>query len=136
LHGWLELSYSLAESNPGACGGGFSMLIAPDMRGFGRTSAPPIVSAYSILDHVGDMVALVASLQEKQAVIVGTHWGAPVAWPRRCSARCFTAVAGLSVRPPLRGAAGRSIPPEADHQSTAIFSDAGVAEAEFERDVN
>ena len=32
------------------------------MRGFGRTSAPANIAAYSIFDHVGDTVALVAAL--------------------------------------------------------------------------
>ena len=38
--------------------------VAPDMRGFGRTSAPEDVAAYTILHNVGDMVALVAALGE------------------------------------------------------------------------
>jgi pimeloyl-ACP methyl ester carboxylesterase len=47
---------------------------------FGGTSAPADIDAYSIFDTVGDMVALVTALGEKQAVIVGHDWGAPVAW--------------------------------------------------------
>jgi len=37
-------------------------VVAPDRRGFGRTSAPANIGAYSIFDHVGDTVALVAAL--------------------------------------------------------------------------
>ena len=78
-HGWPELSYSWRHQIPAIAAAGFHV-VAPDMRGFGRTSAPADIDAYSIFDTVGDMVALVAALGEKQAVIVGHDWGAPVAW--------------------------------------------------------
>ena len=78
-HGWPELSYSWRHQIPAIAAAGFRV-VAPDMRGFGRTSAPADIAAYSIFDHVGDMVALVAALGEKQAVIIGHDWGAPVAW--------------------------------------------------------
>ncbi len=73
-HGWPELSYSWRHQirrlpRP------VSMSWAPDMRGFGRTSAPSDVNAYSIFDTVGDMVALVAALDKTQAVIIGHDWG-------------------------------------------------------------
>jgi len=50
------------------------------MRRFGRTSAPADIFAYSIFDTGGDMVALVAALGERNALIIGHDWGAPVAW--------------------------------------------------------
>ena len=78
-HGWPELSYSWRHQIPAIAAAGFRV-VAPDMRGFGRTSAPAEIGAYTILHNVGDMVALVAALGEKQAVIVGHDWGAPVAW--------------------------------------------------------
>ena len=74
------------------------------MRGFGRTSAPSDINAYSIFDRVGDMVALVAALGKNQAVIVGHDWGAPVAWHAAMfRPDIFRAVAGLSIPPPFRG---------------------------------
>ena len=78
-HGWPELSYSWRHQIPAIAAAGFHVA-APDMRGFGRTSAPADIDAYSIFDHVGDMVALIAALGKNQAVIVGHDWGAPVAW--------------------------------------------------------
>ncbi len=102
-HGWPELSYSWRHQIPAIAAAGFHV-VAPDMRGFGRTSAPADINAYSIFDTVGDMVALVAALGEKQAVIIGHDWGAPVAWHAALfRPDVFTAVAGLSVPPPFRG---------------------------------
>ncbi len=102
-HGWPELSYSWRHQIAALAAAGFHV-VAPDMRGFGRTSAPVDISAYSIFDTVGDMVALVAALGENRAAIVGHDWGAPVAWHAALfRPDIFSAVAGLSVPPPRRG---------------------------------
>src|SRR6478609_8096508 len=78
-HGWPELSSSWRHQLPAIAAAGFRV-VAPDMRGFGRTSAPQSIESYSIFDLVGDMVALVAALGETRAIIIGHDWGAPVAW--------------------------------------------------------
>src|SRR5205807_9781901 len=77
-HGWPELSHSWRHQLPVLAQAGYHA-VAPDMRGFGRTTAPADIGAYTIFDTVGDMVALVAALGERDAVIVGHDWGAPVA---------------------------------------------------------
>jgi pimeloyl-ACP methyl ester carboxylesterase len=138
-HGWPELSYSWRHQIPAIAAAGYHVA-APDMRGFGRTSAPADVGAYSIFDHVGDMVALVAALGEKQAVIVGHDWGAPVAWHAAMfRPDVFSAVAGLSVPPPFRGR-GRPLDTLRESGITNFywqyFQTPGVAEGEFERDVD
>ena len=137
-HGWPELSYSWRHQIPAIAAAGFHVA-APDMRGFGRTSAPADIDAYSIFDHVGDMVALAAALGKNHAVIVGHDWGAPVAWHAAMfRPDIFTAVAGLSVPPPFRG---RSRPLDSLRESGITnfywqyFQQPGIAEAEFERDV-
>ena len=79
-HGWPELSYSWRHQIPVLAAAGYRV-VAPDMRGYGGTSAPADINAYSILDLVGDMVALVKALGETQAIIIGHDWGANVAWP-------------------------------------------------------
>jgi pimeloyl-ACP methyl ester carboxylesterase len=85
------------------------------------------------------MVALVSALGEKQAMIVGHDWGAPVAWDAaKFRPDIFTKVAGLSVPPPLRG---RSRPLETLRENGVTnfywqyFQTPGIAEAEFERDI-
>jgi pimeloyl-ACP methyl ester carboxylesterase len=137
-HGWPELSYSWRHQIPELAAAGFHVAV-PDMRGFGRTAAPADVKAYSIFDTVGDMVALVEALGEKQAIIVGHDWGAPVAWHAALfRPDLFKAVAGLSVPPPFRG---RARPLDTLRESGITnfywqyFQTPGVAEAEFERDV-
>ncbi len=137
-HGWPELSYSWRHQIPAIAEAGFHV-VAPDMRGFGRSSAPADIGAYSIFDNVGDMVALVAALGEKQAVIIGHDWGAPVAWHAAMfRPDVFTKVAGLSVPPPFRGR-GRPLDTLRNNGITNFywqyFQAPGVAEAEFERDV-
>jgi pimeloyl-ACP methyl ester carboxylesterase len=137
-HGWPELSYSWRHQIPALAAAGFHV-VAPDMRGFGRTSAPAEVEAYSIFHTTGDMIALVAALGEKHAMIVGHDWGAPVAWHAALfRPDVFTKVAGLSVPPPFRG---RGRPLETLRQGGITnfywqyFQPPDVAEAEFERDV-
>jgi pimeloyl-ACP methyl ester carboxylesterase len=137
-HGWPELSYSWRHQISAIAEAGFHV-VAPDMRGYGRTSAPADIAAYSIFDTVGDMVALVTALGEREAVIVGHDWGAPVAWHAALfRPDMFTKVAGLSVPPPFRG---RARPLESLSAGGVTnfywqyFQTPGIAEAEFERDV-
>ncbi len=137
-HGWPELAYSWRHQLPALAAAGFHA-VAPDMRGYGRSSAPAEIDAYTILHLVGDMVALVAALGETQAVIVGHDWGAPVAWAAAMlRPDVFHAVAALSVPHRARGSA----PPLASLRALGVtrfylqyFQEPGVAEAEFERDV-
>lgn len=138
-HGWPELSHSWRHQLPAIAAAGFHA-VAPDMRGFGRTSAPQSIDSYSIFDTVGDMVALVAALGETRAIIIGHDWGAPVAWHAALfRPDIFAAVGGLSVAPPWRG---RERPLDTLAKSGVTnfywqyFQKPGVAEAEFERDVD
>jgi len=103
-HGWPELWYSWRHQLVALAAAGFRA-VAPDMRGFGRTTAPDDVAAYTIFHTVGDMVALVAALGEKRAVIAGHDWGAPVAWHAALMRPdLFPAVVAMSVPHRRRGA--------------------------------
>jgi len=137
-HGWPELSYSWRHQIPALASAGYHV-VAPDMRGFGRSEAPADIAAYSIFDVVGDIVALVAALGERQAVIIGHDWGAPVAWHAALfRPDIFTAVAGLSVPPPFRGRARPLDMLRANGIENfywQYFQAPGTAEAELERDV-
>jgi len=136
-HGWPELWYSWRHQLMALAEAGFHA-VAPDMRGFGQTSAPDDVGAYTILHNVGDMVALVAALGEKQAIIVGHDWGAPVAWTAAMMRPdLFPAVVAMSVpHRPRSAAAPLQTLKDAGlgNYYWIYFQKPGVAEAEFERD--
>jgi len=137
-HGWPELSYSWRHQIPALAAAGFHV-VAPDMRGFGRTTAPADIEAYSIFHTTGDMVALVAALGDRQAFIIGHDWGAPVAWHAAMfRPDVFTKVAGLSVPPFTRGVSRPLETLRANGITNfywQYFQPPSVAEAEFERDV-
>src|SRR5260370_33738615 len=86
------------------------------------------------------MVALVAALGKKRAIIVGHDWGAPVAWHAALfRPDVFSAVAGMSVPPPLRGR-GRPLDILRESGITNFYwqyvPTPGVAEREFDRDAD
>jgi epoxide hydrolase A/B len=136
-HGFPEGWYSWRDQLAALASAGYRA-VAPDMRGYGRTEAPPAISSYTILDIVGDMIALVSQLGEKQAVIVGHDWGANIAWHAALfRPDVFPAVAALSVPFRQRGPA----PPLHMLRKAGLlshywfhFQEPGVAEAEFEQD--
>ena len=79
VHGWPELSISWREQLPAFAALGFRA-IAPDMRGYGRSSVYPRHEDYALEGIVADMVELLGALGVKRAVWVGHDWGSPVVW--------------------------------------------------------
>lgn len=89
-HGFPELAYSWRHQLPAVADAGFRA-IAPDQRGYGRSSTPEPIEAYS-LDHLtGDLADLLDALEIDRAIFVGHDWGGFVAWampvlfPERCA---------------------------------------------------
>jgi pimeloyl-ACP methyl ester carboxylesterase len=138
-HGWPESWYSWKHQMAAAAQAGWRA-VAPDMRGYGGTDAPAEVDQYTLLHLVGDMVDLVQALGEREAVVVGHDWGAPVAW--HCALLrpdLFRAVVGMSVpyTPPARIDLLSAMEKIGVHDFyMQYFQAPGVAEAEFERDVD
>ncbi len=96
-HGFPESWYSWRHQLSALAEAGFHV-VAPDQRGYGQTTAPSAIEAYTQLHLVGDIVGLVHALGESTAVIVGHDWGAPVAWNAALwRPDVFRAVAALSV---------------------------------------
>jgi pimeloyl-ACP methyl ester carboxylesterase len=137
-HGWPELWYSWRHQLPALAAAGYRA-VAPDMRGFGRTEAPERIEDYTILHTIGDVVGLVGALGEREAIIIGHDWGAPVAWTAAMMRPdLFRAVVGMSVphRPRSAEAPLKTLR-QAGLQNYywIYFQEPGVAEREFERDV-
>jgi pimeloyl-ACP methyl ester carboxylesterase len=78
-HGFPELWYSWRHQLPALADAGYRV-VAPDQRGYGRTSRPEAVEDYDIAHLAGDILGLLDALGEEQAVVVGHDWGAIVAW--------------------------------------------------------
>lgn len=89
VHGWPELSISWRHQLPVFASLGFRA-IAPDMRGYGRSSVYTRHEDYAVEQSVTDMLELLQALGRERAVWVGHDWGSPVVWalashhPERC----------------------------------------------------
>ena len=79
LHGFPELAFSWRHQFPALADAGFHA-IAPDQRGYGRTSVPPDVSDYRMSELVADVHGLLDALDLNTATFVGHDWGAFVLW--------------------------------------------------------
>ena len=78
-HGFPDTSYTWRHQMKAVALAGYRA-IAPDMRGYGRSSAPADPALYTPLQTSGDLVGLLDALQIPRAVIVGHDWGATHAW--------------------------------------------------------
>src|ERR687891_1579862 len=78
-HGFPELWYSWRHQLPALAEAGYRVL-APDMRGCGRSGIPDDVAAYSMLHLVGDVVGLLDRLDLESVVLVGHDWAAETVW--------------------------------------------------------
>jgi pimeloyl-ACP methyl ester carboxylesterase len=79
VHGWPELSESWRHQLPCFAALGFRC-VAPDMRGYGRSSVPARQEDYAMPPIVRDMLELLDGLGRERAVWVGHDWGSPVVW--------------------------------------------------------
>ena len=79
LHGFPEGAESWAEQVDAVARAG-GLAVAPDMRGYGLTDAPPNVEDYAITHLVEDVAGIVRSFGRDRAHIAGHDWGAIVAW--------------------------------------------------------
>ena len=136
-HGFPESWYSWRHQLKALAEAGYRA-VAPDMRGYGDSDRPEHIDRYTLFHLVGDMVGVLDALGERQAVIAGHDWGAPVAWhaalmrPDR-----FRAVIGLSVPYRPRGSVQPTtvMPQNAEGSFYQLyFQSPGVAEAELEAD--
>jgi pimeloyl-ACP methyl ester carboxylesterase len=76
-HGFPDTSYTWRRQMQAVSAEDYRA-IAPDMRGYGRSSAPADAAFYTPLQTVGDLVGLLDALHVPSAVIVGHDWRASV----------------------------------------------------------
>lgn len=138
VHGFPETAHVWRHQRDALATAGYRA-VAPDLRGYGRSECPADTAAYTTLDVIGDLVALVDALGERQAVIVGGDWGATIAWQAaQLRPDRFRAVVALGV--PLMGRApmqpSRLFPQTAAAVFyTHYFAEPGTAERELETDI-
>ncbi|SDR91024.1 Pimeloyl-ACP methyl ester carboxylesterase [Halopseudomonas xinjiangensis] len=139
LHGFPECWYSWRHQMAALADAGFRVCV-PEMRGYGRTSAPQPIEAYDLITLCSDIQAAMDHLGHTEVAMVGHDWGAPVAWhlallePERVKVVC-----GMSV--PFGGRPKRpAIDIMREHFKDRFhyilyFQEPGRAEQELEADI-
>ena len=139
VHGFPELWYSWRHQIAHFSKRGYKVA-AMDVRGYGGSSKPNEIAAYSMRALTSDIAAVVDQIGGGRAILFGHDWGAPLVWntallyPERISA-----VAGISV--PYIPQGGVSLIPMfrslyVDRFFYQIyFQEEGVAERELEADI-
>lgn len=139
-HGFPELWYTWRHQIAPLAAAGFRV-VAIDMRGAGETTASQAIADYTPQNQCNDILALMDRLELVEAIVIGHDWGSVLAWNLALHhGRRVRAVAGLN-------ATGlKSLQTPANllkllEPSPGIwdyhfyFQEPGVAEAEFEADV-
>lgn len=97
LHGWPELSLIWRAQMEAFTADGW-YCVAPDMRGYGGSSAPVAIDAYTNEQIVADMVELHDHLGGRPAIWVGHDWGSVIVGamtahhPERCRGAVLVSV--------------------------------------------
>ena len=97
VHGWPELWYSWRHQIVALSDAGYRVA-ALDVRGYGGSSKPHPIAAYSMRELAGDVAAVARALSDHPVTLVGHDWGAPIVWNTALLHEdTIGAVAGLSV---------------------------------------
>ena len=137
-HGFPELAWSWRHQIPVLAAAGYRVL-APDQRGYGRSSRPAAITDYDIVHLTDDLLGLLDDVDAERAVFVGHDWGSMVVWQQ-----------ALLHPERVRGVVGMSVPflprspmPPLDMLRTVIgenffyilyFQEPGVADADLGAD--
>ncbi|WP_137172654.1 alpha/beta fold hydrolase [Massilia sp. HP4] len=79
LHGFPDTHAIWRRQIPALAAAGFRV-IAPDLRGYGKTDMPGEAGAYAIDFLADDVLRLMDALGIEQATVVGHDWGALIGW--------------------------------------------------------
>ncbi|TXR54678.1 alpha/beta fold hydrolase [Reinekea thalattae] len=78
-HGWPELAFSWRYQIPALVAAGYHV-IAPNQRGYGKSSQPNEITHYDIKHLTDDLTALLDHYGYRSATFIGHDWGAFVVW--------------------------------------------------------
>ncbi len=96
VHGWPELAHSWRHQLAHFAAAGRT-IAAMDVRGYGSSSKPEPISAYTLSALASDVAAVITALGGR-AILFGHDWGAPIVWNTALRhPDQVAAVAGLSV---------------------------------------
>lgn len=129
LHGFPEISHSWRHQLPALAAAGYHA-VAPDLRGYGDSDAPPDVTDYALPKLAGDIAGLIRAMGQERAHLVGHDWGGSIAWVM--ASRMPELVRSLTILNsphPVASAESRQIP---EQQQKAwymlLFQFTGIAE--------
>jgi pimeloyl-ACP methyl ester carboxylesterase len=137
-HGFPDLARGWQYQLSAVANAGFHA-IAPDMRGYGGSSCPEAIDAYSMAELTGDLVGLLDALGIEKAVFVGHDWGGWVVWamavlhPTRVAgvaAACTPYIPFPSIAKHLELVDG-----DIERQYVAWFQEPDIAEAYMDKHV-
>jgi pimeloyl-ACP methyl ester carboxylesterase len=139
-HGFPELAWSWRHQIPALAEAGYHVL-APDQRGYGRSSRPEAIDDYDIVHLTDDLLGLLDDVGAERAVFVGHDWGSMVVWQQSLlHPERVKGVVGMSVPFLPRGPMS---PVQMMRQVMGdnffyilYFQEPGVAEKELEADVH
>lgn len=139
LHGFPESWYSWRHQFAPLAAAGYHV-VAPDMRGYGKSDKPEAIEAYNQVEITNDIIGLIPALGYETAVVIGHDWGAPTAWS--CALHHpaqVSAVGALSVpfspRSPVQPMPALREAFKGQFFYQLYFQEPGVAEAEFQADI-
>lgn len=137
VHGWPELSHSWRHQIARFAAEG-RRIAAMDVRGYGESSKPEPVEAYTMAELTGDVAAVIDAMGGR-AILFGHDWGAPIVWQTALRhPDKVVAVAGLSVPYTPMGDRNFLDVMRQVHAGRFFyqlyFQQEGAAEAEFESD--
>jgi pimeloyl-ACP methyl ester carboxylesterase len=98
VHGWPELWYSWRHQMAYFAERGYRVA-AMDVRGYGGSSKPAAIEAYTLKQLAGDVAAVAKALDPNPVILFGHDWGAPIVHNT-----------GLLYPELIRGIAGLSVP--------------------------
>ena len=139
VHGFPESWYSWRHQFAPLVAAGYHV-VAPDMRGYGKSDKPHEIEAYNTVELANDVVGLIPSLGYDDAIVIGHDWGAMITWraaldhPDKVKAMGALSVPFMPRSPVPPMAAMRMIFKDQFFYQL-YFQEPGVAEAEFEADI-